>query len=54
MCSALLCGEALAYMVLGKGPQSFFPRSFLLTKERFERAVAVRTEEGEDYRSCKL
>lgn len=39
MPNALLCAEAVAMMVLGKEPPTYFPRSYLLTAERMRLAL---------------
>jgi hypothetical protein len=56
MSNALLCAEAVAMMVLGKDLPKYFPRSYLLTPERFQRArhYATRSERGDEVKRVKL
>ena len=56
MPNALLCAEAAAYMVLGKEPPKYFPRSYLLTEARYQNALeeASRSERGEEVKRVKL
>jgi hypothetical protein len=56
MPNALLCAEAAAYMVLGKEPPKYFPRSYLLTEARYQKALedASRSERGDEVKRVKL
>ena len=56
MPNALLCAESTAYMVLGKEPLKYFPRSYLLTEARYQKALedASRSERGEEVKRVKL
>jgi len=53
MPNALLCAETVAYMVLGKEPPNYFPRSYLLTEARYKKALE-RSERGEGVKRVKL
>ena len=55
MANALLCAEAVAMMVLGEKPPTYFPRSYLLTAERMRPALeAARRSEGGEHIKRKL
>jgi hypothetical protein len=56
MPNALLCAEAVAMMVLGREPPEYFPKSYLVTKNRLEKAYedAARAGSGEMVKRHKL
>ena len=54
MANALLCAEAVSMLVLGKELPSYFPRSYLLTDERFQTAIDDAAERGEAVKRVKL
>ena len=54
MSNALLCAEVVAMMVLGKDPPKYFPQSYLLTPERFQRALDDATRSENDVKRVKL
>ena len=56
MPNALLCAESTAYMVLGKESPKYFPRSYLLTDARYQKALedASRSERGVEVKRVKL
>ena len=56
MPNALFCAEAVGMMILGREPPEYFPRSYLLTSGRMEKALADagRSERGEAVKRIKL
>jgi hypothetical protein len=56
MPNALLCAETVAMMVLGEDLPDYFPRSYLITADRFQNAIddASHSESGEDVKRVKL
>ena len=49
MFNALLCVEVVAMMILGKEQSKYFPRSYLLIADRFQKTLtdATRSEQRE-------
>lgn len=56
MPNALLCAEAVAMMVLGKDVPEYFPRSYLVSRERLDQALrdAERSAVGPVVKRVKL